>query len=635
MKFSVLGSLEVFDGETAVTPTSPKLRHVLAALILHANRPVRPESLIEEIWLQAPPASAATTLQTYIYRLRKIFAARQRAGSPEILVTINSSYLVRAQADQLDLAMFEQFSRQGQAALRSGKPEEASSFLGEALSLWRGHMLEGVTVGPLLEAHLVRFEEARLRAYELRMEAGLQLGRHHELIAELKALTTEHPLHEGFPAQLMLALYRSGRRLEALEVYRSLRQRLVSELGVEPSGELARLHRAVLGGDQSLNLPGGKRARIQVQGSPAQLPAAKPGFTGRRDASAQLEALLCASGGAGRRGDAKPRLASLHGMPGVGKSALAIHTAQRLRSHFPDGQLYVDLREAGGRPGSPAEAVAGFLRAAGTRPPQRLEARCELFRQWSAHRRLLVVLDNVESAEQVLPLLPAGPECATILTSRSHLAGLGEVAALELALPSTDEAVQLLASLVGQERTEREPAQAERIVRLCGALPAALRAAAYRINAGHGTLRETAERLSDEGGRLDALTSPDVDLRESFALSYRRLGQNGRRMFDRLGSLPDGGFTRADLAAGDVDVDEALEQLVDSKLVERVFRIGADDSYEPVYRCHELVRLYMQERFFRTRARLGAGPIAGVAALAGACAFGRDAIAQPGMPAHR
>ncbi|GAA3072954.1 hypothetical protein GCM10020000_67230 [Streptomyces olivoverticillatus] len=242
---------------------------------------------------------------------------------------------------------------------------------------------------------------------------------------------------------------------------------------MEPSGELARLHRAVLGGDQSLNLPGGKRARIQVQGSPAQLPAAKPGFTGRRDASAQLEALLCASGGAGRRGDAKPRLASLHGMPGVGKSALAIHTAQRLRSHFPDGQLYVDLREAGGRPGSPAEAVAGFLRAAGTRPPQRLEARCELFRQWSAHRRLLVVLDNVESAEQVLPLLPAGPECATILTSRSHLAGLGEVAALELALPSTDEAVQLLASLVGQERTEREPAQAERIVRLCGALPAA------------------------------------------------------------------------------------------------------------------------------------------------------------------
>ncbi|WP_328335943.1 MULTISPECIES: AfsR/SARP family transcriptional regulator [unclassified Streptomyces] len=585
--------MEVYDGEQLVTPTSPKLRHVLAALLLHANRPVRPESLIEELWLHEPPATAATTLQTYIYRLRKKLGLYEGVGEREILVTVNSSYLLRAKAEQLDMTLFEQLSRLGQDALQNGKPEQASSLLGEALSLWRGNMLEGVPVGPLLETHLVRFEEARLRAHEMRVEAGLQLGRHREMIAELRSLIVSHPLHEGFPAQSMLALYRSGRRLEALEVYSSLRRRLVTELGLDPSGELVGLHRAILSADPSLNLPGGERKVVRLNSGPAP----KADLAVHKGLAAQLEALLRTAADRPRYWDGTPSVVSLHGMPGVGKSTLALHTAHELRPLFPDGQLYVDLRDQHGRPLPPAEAVDGLLRGIGLQPDlsDRLEPRTEQFRAWSADRRVLVVLDNAVSAEQALPLLPSGPECATILISGAHLAGLGEEIALELSLPSFEEGIQLLESLLPAGQVSQDRQHAEKVVRLCGRLPAAICAAATQLGSRpQWRLCDLADWLADSAGRLSTLMPPDASLRKAFELSCRTFGHSGQRIFERLAVLPET-FTREELLGGGDDVDGALKHLVESRLVERVIRIE-DGSYRPAFCCHELVRLYAQER---------------------------------------
>ncbi|MER8062504.1 MULTISPECIES: BTAD domain-containing putative transcriptional regulator [unclassified Streptomyces] len=589
--------MEVYDGEHLVTPTSPKLRHVLAALLLHANRPVRPESLIEELWLHEPPATAATTLQTYIYRLRKKLGLYEGIGEREILATVNSSYLMRAKAEQLDMTLFEQLSRHGQDALQNGKPEQASSLLGEALSLWRGNMLEGVPAGPLLEAHLVRFEEARLRAHEMRIEAGLQLGRHHELIAELRSLIASHPLHEGFPAQLMLALYRSGRRLEALEVYRSLRRRLVTELGLDPSGELVGLHRAILRADPSLNLPSEERKVVRLNSGPAQLPDQNFGLAVHKGLAAQLEAVLRTAAERPRYGDVTAPVVSLNGMPGVGKSTLALHTAHELRPLFPDGQLYVDLRDQHGRRLPTARAVDGFLRAIGVQPDpsDRLEDRAEHFRAWCADRKVLVVLDNAVCAEQVLPLLPSGPECATILTSRSHLAGLGEEIALELSLPSVEEGVQLLESLLPAGQAFQDRQNAEKVVRLCGRLPTAICAVAAQLGSRpQWRLRDLAEWLADSASLLSTLMAPDASLRNTFELICRTFGQSGERIFERLGMLP-ATFTREELLGGGDDVDGVLRHLVEARLVERVIRIE-NGSYRPAYYCHELVRLYAQER---------------------------------------
>ncbi|MFI0216954.1 AfsR/SARP family transcriptional regulator [Streptomyces lydicus] len=597
--------MEVYDGEHLVTPTSPKLRHVLAALLLHANRPVRPESLIEELWLHEPPATAATTLQTYIYRLRKKLGLYEGIGEREILATVNSSYLMRAKAEQLDVTLFEQLSRLGQEALQDGKPEQASSLLGEALTLWRGNMLEGVPVGPLLEAHLVRFEEARLRAHEMRIDAGLQMGQHHELIAELRSLIASHPLHEGFPAQLMLALYRSGRRLEALEVYRSLRRRLVTELGLDPSGELVGLHGAILSADPSLDLPGGERKVIRLNSGPAQLPDQTSDLVVHKGLAAQLEAVLRTAADRPRYWDGTAAVVSLHGMPGVGKSTLALRTAHELRPLFPDGQLYVDLRDQHGRPLPSAKAIDGFLRGIGLQPDpsDRLEDRAEHFRAWSTDRKVLVVLDNAVSAEQVLPLLPSGPQCATILTSRSHLAGLGEEIALELSLPSVEEGVHLLESLLPAGQVLQDRQHAEEVVLLCGRLPAAICAAATQLGSSpQWRLRDLADWLADSAGRLSTLMSPDASLRNTLELICRSSGHSVQRIFERLGMLPET-FTREELLGGGDDVDGALKHLVESRLVERVIRIE-DGSYRPAYCCHELVRLYAQERWRAAMPRL-------------------------------
>ncbi|MEV0330963.1 AfsR/SARP family transcriptional regulator [Micromonospora echinospora] len=264
LQINVLGPLSVHVGQIDMTPTAPKPRRVLALLAICANRVVRNEQIIEELWENSPPTSVTTTLQTYVYQLRKHL---QRALAPQPvgtggsvsgsdLRTFAGGYMLSLAPEALDSLRFEQLVAQGRAALESGRTETAARILREALALWRGPALVDVTPGPILQVEVLRLEEMSKSALELRIEADLLLGRHHELLSELVGLSARQPTHEGFQAKLMLALYRAGRRSEALGVYQGARKALVAELGVDPSGDLQRLHRAILEGDPSLSEAG-------------------------------------------------------------------------------------------------------------------------------------------------------------------------------------------------------------------------------------------------------------------------------------------------------------------------------------------------------------------------------------------
>jgi DNA-binding SARP family transcriptional activator len=248
LRFNILGPLEVLDGDRVVTPTPPKVRRVLALLLLRANQVVPIDALIEELWGEAPPPSAVTTTQTYIYQLRKaLHGLPVTETGDEWLLTKPPGYLMRFPAPQLDAHTFQALSRQGRLLLETGDPAEASVVLRHALDLWTGPSLANVTAGRLLEAQVVHLEEQRLRTLELRIQADAEMGRHRELIGELRGLVRSHPLNEWFHGQLILALSRCGRRSEALQAYQDLRHVLNEQLGLDPQPELQRLQREVLG----------------------------------------------------------------------------------------------------------------------------------------------------------------------------------------------------------------------------------------------------------------------------------------------------------------------------------------------------------------------------------------------------
>jgi DNA-binding SARP family transcriptional activator len=255
MHFHVLGTLEVWDGERLITPSAPKQRSVLALLLASAGEVIPAEALMEELWGGNPPASAQTTLQTYVYQLRKLLSRGGDAspGAPR-LVTKHGGYLITLEDGVLDAVEFEELVGLARGHLEDGEVERASAALRRALGLWHGSALADVVLGPRLAIYATRLEELRLHALKLKVEAQMRMGRYQELIGELKELTALHQLDEWFHLQLMEALSRASRRHEALEVYRSLRHVLRSELGLEPSVEMQRLQQAVL----TAGHPGGR-----------------------------------------------------------------------------------------------------------------------------------------------------------------------------------------------------------------------------------------------------------------------------------------------------------------------------------------------------------------------------------------
>lgn len=276
MDIAVLGALDVRENDKSVTPTAPKPRQVLALLALHADQVVPVATLIEELWGERPPRSARTTLQTYVLQLRELIStALERApqGTPErtakdVLVTSPGGYLLNTAGGASDVREFERLAGIGYRAMDAGDFAGAARQLRDALALWTGSALADVQTGTQLEMQTRRLEETRLCALDQRLEADLRLGRHRELLGELTVLVSRYRTHENLHGQFMLALHRSGRRSEALDVYQRLRNALVRELGLEPSAGLRRMQRSILmaGPEPALGAPTGNSERLSRVG---------------------------------------------------------------------------------------------------------------------------------------------------------------------------------------------------------------------------------------------------------------------------------------------------------------------------------------------------------------------------------
>lgn len=255
MRYEILGPLRICDGGRSSSISAKQMEILLATLLVRRNQPLSIAQLITEIWGENPPQRANAALHVYISHLRKLLRRPGQAGSP--IVTWSPGYYIQVESGELDLDEFTQQVNQARRSVRAGQHaavEEAST---AALTLWRGPALDRVRDGPIVSATATWLDETRIECTELLIESGLALGRERELIGQLYALTSEYPLREVFYRQLMLALYRSERQADALEVYRLARELLRGELGVEPGRSLKELQRAILLADERLLRPTG------------------------------------------------------------------------------------------------------------------------------------------------------------------------------------------------------------------------------------------------------------------------------------------------------------------------------------------------------------------------------------------
>ncbi|RSM35665.1 SARP family transcriptional regulator [Amycolatopsis balhimycina DSM 5908] len=580
----VLGPLEVTAAGQVIALGGPKPRLLLAALALQPNVVVSTDVLVEVLWPQAAPRSAAANIRTYVHSLRRRFAEIDPALG-ERISSRASGYLLTAAPEELDHLAFTALAGEAQEVLDGGEAEGALKLLDRADALWRGEVLEGLPHDHSWGATVARLAELRLSVQEQRLKARIGLGRCGEAVAELRGLVTEHPLREELWAQLIVALRAAGRTTDAIEAYESAERVLREELDAEPGARLRELRATLV--PESVLAP--RPAEVAV----CQLPLDLPDFTGRDDVIGEVVGLMRERANSGT-----PAVIVLSGAPGVGKSAIAIRVAHAVRDDFPDGQLHVDLAGTSSSPRAPMGVLAELLHALGVPDaglPRELAERSALLRSRLAGRRMCVVLDDAGSAAQVRPLLPGAGACAVLLTSRIRLPGLAGATPVDVDLLPEVEAARLLEGIVGADRVAAEPESAAAILRQCGHLPLAIRVAGAKLTNRPGwTLRLLAGRLHDERRRLDELRVGDLAVRASVTLSYDLLPMSAATAFRGLGLLGPVQFPAWAVASvlGRRDADEVLDVLVDGHLVELV---GSDSAGQPRYRLHDLLRVYAVE----------------------------------------
>ncbi len=557
VRFRVLGPVTMEVDGKPVALGGVKPRTLLAALLVRPDRTVETPALIEAVWGARPPGSARGMIQTYVSTLRR---AIRQAGGPDVLRGDRSGYWVMVKGG-LDLTEFENAVENARDMLTHNRPKQAAAHLRGALGLWRGPAFDGVTNG-LLGAEAARLQELQMTALELRVTADLRAGDYETLIPDLRGLVAQYPLREKLWASLMLALHHTGQNSAALAAFESIRRKLADEFGANPGSLLRQAHETVLRGEMTDKEAVTSAAPANTV--PMQLPADLTTFCGRTTDMARLDTL-------------NARTIVIAGPGGVGKTALAVHWAHQVRTRFPDGQLFVDLRGYDTlAPVSTAQALTQFLRALGTpsqQVPATVDEQVALYRSLTADRIMLVVLDNAVGTDQVRALLPPNPQSMTLVTSRDDLRALtvhNDARVLRLDALSELDSVALLKSFLGAV----DDGPVEELARLCGYLPLALRiVAANLLGSGHGLITDYIERLRAD--RLAELTidgDPSVAVRSTFHLSYQALDGPARRLFRLLGRVPGADFTVpvACAIAGDdseADIRRALDRLVAANLV--------------------------------------------------------------------
>jgi DNA-binding SARP family transcriptional activator len=584
-------------------------RIVLAMLALNANRVIPVDQLIDAVWDTEPPTTARAQIQICISGLRRVLAA---PGSTAHIRTRSPGYLLEIPDSDLDVAEFNSLVASARAHVDAGRLSEGVATLRSALSLWRGSALAGL-YSAVLHRAAAQLEDARLAAVMERVRLDLALGRHEEVVGELLALVKEHPLRERLYEFLMLALYRSGRQAEALEVCRQARTTLMEELGIELGQGVRQLETAILNRAPELDLgptarstsrqparsasgqptSGGSERRSRV---PRRLPASIADFTGRQAQLAEIKRALAGDESAARHG---MRIVAISGKGGVGKSTLAVRAAHELRELYPDGHLYGDLQAPEGQD-RVRGILARFLRALGVDGasiPDDVEERADLYRSHMADKRVLVVLDGATNEDDILPLLPAGSGCAVIATSRIPLSGLPGAYLVDIDVFDADWSLTMLAKIVGAARVEAERDAATELVKLCGGLALAIRIAGARLaSRPHWSIDVLVARLRNRKRRLDELSYRGLVLRSNIGQSYRALTPTARRLF-RLFALSTTHDFPSWTAAVLLDIDpldayEVVEGLIDAQLLDTVQYPGENLRY----RFHDLIRVFALER---------------------------------------
>lgn len=599
LRLHILGPLTAESKEGAFCLGPLKQRMVLAMLLCRANSPVSLRLLTDALWEGNPPRTARKNIQVYISILRKLLDGY---GAGDRLHHQSGGYVLRVDEDELDALRFQRLVRDARRAADGDADAPASRLLREALALWQGPPLHEMRLTEPIRVEADRLEARHLRAYEDWAEAELRLGNATAVADTVGDLVERHPERERLRAAQMNALFSQGRQTEALAEYEGLRRLLAAEYGLRPSPAIEALYHAMLsgtwrepGGPFAL---GGRRTRANVGRSLGTLlPRDLPDFTGR---ALQLDYLREVLGEPG----AEQRLAVLTGPAGSGKTALAVHTAHLLGDAFPDGRVLVRMRDATGGARTLASVLTelgrhgglGDLGAASTADP---EGAVATWRGWLAHRRVLLVLDDVTDEGCVRPLLPDSGTSAVLVTAKTQLAGLTSAHRLRMTPFDIGESLALLGSMVGQERLEASRAAAERLVAATGMLPMAVRVCGLKLAVRrYLPLSEYAARLADSRSVLDELVAGDMDVRPRLASSWRDLSPADRATLRVLGTLPEGPFTldRAAAALGCApdDAQRRLESLADAGvLLEPATEVT---SHTARYELPRLTHVYAREQ---------------------------------------